>query len=118
MKFECGDLDRALAVPELMNEAREHLKECAACRRELRLWNEISDSAKQLHEEWETPELWPRIRQDLAAQPRPHAKRWGDWRVWALAATVVLASFLLFWLNRARPAESASARNRDFLTDQ
>ena len=42
MKFECGDLERALAVPELMQEAREHLKNCPACRNELRLWNEIA----------------------------------------------------------------------------
>ena len=32
MKFECGDLERALAISELMPEAREHLKVCAACR--------------------------------------------------------------------------------------
>src|SRR5271170_925557 len=68
MKFECGDLERALAVPELMAEAREHLKECAACRREYRLWTEISSVAKELHEEWESPDLWPNIRQTLEAQ--------------------------------------------------
>ncbi len=74
MKFECGDLERAFAVPELMQEAREHLKQCAACRQEHRVWNEISTVAKELHEEWDTPELWSGIRQKLAAEPRRAAK--------------------------------------------
>jgi len=30
MKFECGDLERALAVSDLMPQAREHLKTCDA----------------------------------------------------------------------------------------
>ncbi len=65
MKFECGDLERVLAVSERalsesMPEAREHLRQCAACRREYRLWNEISTVGRELHAEWDSPELWPR----------------------------------------------------------
>ena len=117
MKFECGDLERALAVPELMQEAREHLRECPRCRQELRLWNEISETAKHLHEEWESPDLWVRIRQDLAAQAKPQKVWWGDWKVWAMAASIVLGAVLLFWLNRsARTREQQT--NRDFLTEQ
>jgi hypothetical protein len=96
MKFECGDLERALAVPELMAEAREHLKECAACRREYRLWTEISSVAKELHEEWDSPNLWPSIRQTLEAQPRPARPWWNDWKTWSLAATIVLGAVLFF----------------------
>jgi hypothetical protein len=119
MKFECGDLERALAVPELMQEAREHLKGCAACRRELRLWNEISEVARELHQEWESPELWPRIRQELAAQRRPGNVWQRDWKTWTLAASVLLGAVLLLWLNFARTAQRAEqAKNRDFLTEQ
>ena len=96
MKFECGDLERALAVSELMPEAREHLKHCAACRREYRLWNEISASAKDLHEEWESPELWPNIRRSLEAEPKPKLKPvwWRESKMW-LAAAAVLVGLLL-----------------------
>ncbi len=117
MKFECGDLDRALAVPELMQEAREHLKICAACRRELRLWNEISDAAKQLHHEWDSPELWPRIREKLAAQPRPRPAWWTDWKLWAMAASVLIGAVLLAWFNWVRPP-AETAKDRSFLTEQ
>ena len=62
MKFECKDLERALAVPELMSEAREHARDCPACRSRLWLWREISNVAPQLRKDWDSPDLWPRIR--------------------------------------------------------
>ena len=118
MKFECGDLDRALAVPELMQEARQHLRECAACRRELRLWNDISTAAKELHQEWDSPLLWPRIREQLAAQPRSKPPRWKDWRLLAIAASIFVGAVLLLCLNWLRPPVQQTAGNRTFLTEQ
>jgi hypothetical protein len=119
MKFECGDLERAFAVPELMREAREHLRDCAACRREYRLWNEISSVSKELHEEWETPQLWPAIRQKIQLEPRTQTAWWSDWKVWTLVACTAAAFIVLMWLNYAphRQAEQ-QADNRDFLTEQ
>lgn len=109
MKFECGDLERALAVPELMMEARAHMKECAACRREYRLWLEISEHASALHQEWDSATLWPRIRQALAAEPRPRPAWWADWRTWACAAAILLASLLLIGPRWERPPVTRSA---------
>jgi hypothetical protein len=93
MIFQCSDLERALRSPELMPDARAHAERCEQCREQLYLWTEISRVAPQLHQEWESPALWPCIRADLAAIPR--RKSPGAWR-WALAAAavVVLAAVL------------------------
>ena len=66
MKFECGDLERALAVSDLMPEAKEHLRSCPVCRGEYRLWQDISSAGRDLHEEWESPNRYGlAIRQAL-----------------------------------------------------
>jgi hypothetical protein len=132
MKFECGDLERALAVPELMAEAREHLRMCASCRNEYRLWNDISSAARELHEEWESPALWPNIKRALEAERERTERRnqsafFGDWKTWALAATVVLGAVLLVrpWQTPPTPPERgvplrtvATTSDKDFLTEQ
>src|SRR3569833_2183966 len=134
MKFECGDLERALAVAELMPEARVYLKICAVCRKEFRLWNEISVTARSLHEEWETPLLWANIKVSIEAEPRPkETARWmKNWRAWAVAAAVLvalgLAVALPVWRTRfatrteqtseTAPQIATTSGNSDFLTDQ
>ncbi|MBV8553895.1 MAG: hypothetical protein JOY54_21555 [Acidobacteriaceae bacterium] len=134
MKFECGDLERAFEHAQLMPEAREHLKHCAACRKEYRLWNEISSTARELHEEWDTPALWPAIRDVLGKLPNPQGRRpwWAAQRTWMLtAAAVVLAStvgvFSVAPWQQHPPQEGqepaavrplASSGNRDLLTEQ
>lgn len=129
MKFECGDLDRALATPDLMPEAREHLKQCAACRREYRVWTEISATAKDLHTEWESPELWGRVRAAIEAERKPKPVWWKGAKAWALAAVVLIGVSLALmrpWQRAASPASTPAsngfaalnAGNRDFLTEQ
>jgi len=127
MKFECGDLDRALGMPELMPEAREHLKQCAVCRREYRVWTEISTAAKELHEEWESPELWPRIQRAIEAEPKPKPVWWKEWKMWAIAAVALIAISVAVWRPWQKAGTPASlagnpvvlnAGNRDFLTEQ
>lgn len=125
MRFECGDLERALAISELMPEVREHLKTCAACRREYRLWSDISTVAKTLHEDWDSPALWSKIRTTLEAERKPAAAWWRQPGTWVIAATLAVAvSILLFvrvW-HHDSPAPQTSAQtlrtDRDFLTEQ
>lgn len=117
MKFECGDLERALAIPELMQEAREHLRACPACRNELRLWNEIAETAQQLHEEWESPQLWDRIRAELAREPKHRQPWWGDWKVWAVAASIMVAIGLSLWFAVVRSSHPPAQADRQFLTE-
>lgn len=128
MKFECGDLERALANPDLMPEAREHLKTCAVCRQEYRLWTEISNTARALHKEWDTPELWPRIRQSLeAAEQARRTNHWKDWRLRCAvaAALLIAAGSTLMWHRPVAPAPVANTHvkapptaDQDFLTEQ
>jgi Tfp pilus assembly protein PilN len=124
MTFDCKDLERALAVPELLPDAREHAKVCDACRRELWLWSEMSAVAPGLREEWETPELWPKIRQTLVAQQKAAKRRafdWSgfDWRMMAgLAAALAIAvSVLMVKYSRPAPVPAAQ-QDSDFLTEQ
>ena len=109
MILECGDLERALRTPELMPDMRAHAEQCAACREQLYLWDEISRLAPALHEEWESPFLWPRIQANLAAEPTRRRTPWWRWAL-AVAALVVLAAVLQPW-RIGKPA------NRDLLTE-
>jgi predicted anti-sigma-YlaC factor YlaD len=121
MKFECGDLERALANPDLMPEAKEHLKACAACRQEYRLWTDVSAAARELHVDWESKDLWPRIQAGLEAEQKSRARQRKDWKLWALAAAAIFLAVAtpLVWHYRfaALPAQTVT-QDHDFLTEQ
>jgi hypothetical protein len=111
MIFQCGDLERALRTPDLMPDARAHAETCEPCRIELYLWAEISRVGPQLHEEWESPELWRQIRERLAAEPerKPARQPW-KWAL-AIAASVALAAIL------STPHHAPSSAGGELLTD-
>jgi hypothetical protein len=110
MIFQCKDLERALRSPELMPDARAHAERCEQCSRELYLWREISRLAPALHQEWESPALWPEIRTQMAAEaPRKTPPIWT--RMLAAAAALVLAAVLLIPGRRPVPV------SREFLTE-
>ena len=119
MKFECKDLERALSVPELLPDVREHIRDCAACRREMWFWTEISNVAGGLREAWDSPELWPRVKKNLSAEigPRRTPRRF-DWRMLsAIAATLTIAVGLLAWF-ALRGRQAAGGDTADFLTER
>ena len=111
MIIQCSDLERALRTPELMPDARAHAEHCEKCREQLYLWAEISRLAPQLHQEWESPALWPKIREALAAEQPPKAV-FHTWR-WALAAAAVVILAVVL----ARPWHPAAPQSRDLLTE-
>ena len=118
MKFECKDLERALEVPELLPDARDHARDCAPCRRELWIWGEMSQVAGGLREEWDTPELWSRVRHALSAEPNPKQTRHWEWR-WlvAIAAVLVISATAALWYPfRQHPGPGQS--DNAFLTEQ
>ena len=116
MKFECKDLERALEVPELMADAREHARNCPACTNDLWVWSEISRVTSGLREEWDSPDLWPRIREKLA--PEAPRSRPRNWRLPAAIAAALLVAMVGATWYQFRPGVSGPARDADFLTDQ
>lgn len=123
MTFDCKDLERALSVPELLPDAREHAKTCDACRRELWIWSEMSTVAPGLREDWDTPDLWPKIRQTLATEQkeaRARARSWrSDWRVMVgIAAMLAIAISIFVWQYPRGAAGPAAPQDSDFLTEQ
>jgi hypothetical protein len=125
MRFDCSQLEAALREddPALFALAREHAAACPECRAELERWDAISRAARELHRDWESPELWSRIDAALAKQER---RRWFrfEWRmpVWRLAAAVstvlVVATASVWMLVAPAPRRQVTAPARDFLTEQ
>ena len=129
-EFECSQLEQALRdeAPELIAALTLHAKECAACREELRMWQEISTAAKSMHKEWPAPALWPAIARDLrteAARPRSVWEWIGRrmlapnlrWQAGVAALALVLISGAGAWLylHRIKPMPPD---NEHLLTDQ
>ena len=113
MIFQCEDLDRALGTPEWMPDARAHAERCPRCSEQLFLWAEISRLAPELHEEWESPELWPRIQAAVAAEPARGMRRRPIPMVrWALAAAAMVALAAAL----SQPWRAAGPRTHELLT--
>src|SRR5262245_65687942 len=116
MIFQCSDLERALQCEELMPDAVAHAETCRVCRKQLDEWSEMSVTARELHEEWDSPSLWPRIQSDLselAAERRSF--RW--WQFGLALATMLLLAVALIQVWPSRQAQTARDQaGDDFLT--
>jgi len=78
-------------APALRAAAEEHVRTCAACRREVAGLRRVLAEAASLPESVEPLEdLWPSIEARLAPRPALRAKRF-DWRTLAVAATLAAA---------------------------
>lgn len=77
MNVECKDRDRILREEDSaqLDALARHAENCAECAYELRIWNEISLAARGLHKTWESPALWPRIRESLILELQAEAAR-------------------------------------------
>ena len=108
MSIACRRFDAALesSDPTALAAAREHAATCARCAERLNAFDEISAAAPGLKRSWESPDLWPRIRESLAreaftasaapaATPAPRsAPTWPAWLPIAAIATLFLVSFV------------------------
>ncbi len=96
MKASCADLERALSGgdPELLVAFEAHAQSCKTCAPELAGWRRIAEAAPSLRKSWDSPELWPAIRQRLAEESQKPAARRAP-RAWVrfLPAAAMAALF-------------------------
>jgi len=102
----CRLLDEALesSEPKAIAQARPHADSCARCRERLRAFDEISEAAPGLKKSWDSPELWPKIRESLTREafaptapslPVPRdAPTWPAWLPIAAIAALFIVSFV------------------------
>jgi hypothetical protein len=105
MSISCNDRERIFldGTPEEWAALETHATTCAGCKEELRAWKSLSAAATELHQEWDSPSLWPRIEQALSQQPiAPKNSRWsrflGSWSLGSLQWQTAAAALLLIAL--------------------
>jgi hypothetical protein len=102
MTISCNDRERIFldGTPEEWATLESHSMDCAACAEEVRAWKNLSCAASELHQEWDSPALWPRIEQALAQQSvAAKHTRWqrffGSWNLASLQWQTAAAALLL-----------------------
>jgi hypothetical protein len=120
MKIECKDLPYVLRQeePELLKALEVHTEACALCREQFKIWKEISLAAGLLRQEWESPGLWPRIHQVLAAESQAaKSTRWwtrlmSGWHVPAAVLALILIAISGVWVLMRNSETAPAAGNR------
>ena len=74
--------------------------------------NELEQLARELHEEWDSPSLWPRIRSALKAEQSVRKAR----PLWTLGFAVAAIFVLTVALARLLPEQPQYSANAEFLT--
>jgi hypothetical protein len=113
---KCTDFDEILRRGGREERAalEAHAATCEGCRVQLELDLAISAAAPALHREWDSPALWPRIREAIAAEPR-RAPWWSldgigelfavNWRPAVVTAAVAVLAVVGTWyaMRRVEP---------------
>jgi hypothetical protein len=104
MNVTCNDRERILldGTPEEWTALEAHAATCTACGEEIRGWKSLSVAASDLHQEWDSTALWPRIEEALKQQS-PANDSWlhrifGSWNLGLVQWQVAAAALLLVTL--------------------
>ena len=104
MTINCNQLDDLLLEGDRysLEVAARHAQSCDACMEKLAGWNEISETARDLHATWNNDLLWPRIENSIKAIRNDH--RSTRTRVWQIAAALLLLAALgaTVWIAQRR----------------
>jgi hypothetical protein len=120
MKIECKDLPYVLRheEPELLKALEVHTDACAPCREQFKRWKEISLAAGRLRQEWDSPDLWPRIHQALAAESQRSSstRTWSglvsSWQVPAAVLALILIAVSGVWVLQRNSETAPVTDNR------
>lgn len=117
MNITCNDRERIFldGTAEEWAALEAHASNCAECRKEVKAWKSLSVAASEMHEEWDSPALWPRIERALAEQSAARPSQWNRfltgwnlrsprWQTAAAALLLLLVTGTALWI--------ASHRNR------
>jgi hypothetical protein len=128
--MNCDDRDRIFAdgTAEEWLSLERHAESCAECAQEIRTWRNISLAARELHEEWQSLSLWPRIARALAEQQAAKPSRVQEWlRIlqlhtlsWQTAVALLLLAVFAgssAWLFLRKPVVNAVTDKRILLKD-
>jgi hypothetical protein len=131
MTIACKDRERIFldGTAEEWAALESHSTGCAACAEELRAWKNVSLAASELHQEWDSAALWPRIEAALAQQTSAAKdSRWqrffGSWNVGSVQWQTAAAALLVVALTASAIWFTASLRiqpipdNRALLNDR
>lgn len=101
MNVSCNDRERIFleGTPEESAALETHATACAACGEEVRAWKNLSVAAADLHQEWDSPALWPRIEEALSRTPPSEGFGWrrffAQWNFGLLQWQTAVAALLL-----------------------
>jgi hypothetical protein len=108
MNITCNDRERIFmdGTPEEWAALETHSAHCASCSREIQAWKNLSLAATELHQEWDSPSLWPRIEQALSQQSVQTQNSWWrrlvtSWNLGSLQWQTAAAALLLVTLTAA-----------------
>jgi hypothetical protein len=125
MTISCNDRERIFldGTPEEWGAMESHSTDCAACAEELRAWKNLSSAASELHQEWDSPGLWPRIeaaldQRTLAAKNSRWQQFFGSWNLASLQWQTVAAALLLVALTASSIWFLANQRDRTIPDNQ
>ena len=69
--MNCDEFEYALPQddPENNAELKAHAESCPSCKEQMEIRMEMSRLARQKHTAWDSPFLWPKIRNSLLSEP-------------------------------------------------
>jgi hypothetical protein len=111
MNINCNDRERIFldGSPEEWAALEAHAAGCSECKHEVEAWKSLSVAASELHQEWDSPALWPRTEAALKQQsPAAKSSWWGrllgnwnltslQWQTAAAALVLVAVTALASW---------------------
>ena len=130
MNVTCSDREWIFldGTPEEWAALEAHAAACATCGEEIRGWKSLSVAASDLHQEWDSTALWPRIEEALK-QRSPSNDSWlhrvfgwwnlrpVEWQVAAAALLLVALSGSAIWIVTQQRITDKIPQNEALLKD-